>query len=114
MCSTNLHDTGAPARNAPNGGADAVQKRSSRRSKRVKRPASAAKLPSAARLEVQREALLLRLTRLRADVRRRPGYRTALKLLNPMFRRANLAARVTILQAANFMVDILEMTPPFS
>ena len=68
---------------------------------------------SATRLEDQREALLDRLGRLHADARSRPGYRTALRLLNPMFRKANLATRAALLQAASFMIEVLEMTPPF-
>jgi hypothetical protein len=66
----------------------------------------------AERLERQRDALLQRLARLHAAARHRPGYRTARKLLNPTFRKANLAARAAILQAANFMISSLEMTPP--
>ena len=69
--------------------------------------------PSPERLEVQRDALLRRLLRVHAAAKKKPGYRTALNLLNPTFRKANLAARVAILQAASFMVDILERTPPF-
>ena len=76
------------------------------------RTARTASEPSAQRLEVQREVLLRRLTRLHDAAKLKPGYRTALNLLNPTFRRANLAARVAILQAANFMISILEMTPP--
>jgi hypothetical protein len=30
-----------------------------------------------------------------------------------MFRKANLATRAALLQAAGFMIEILEMTPPF-
>jgi hypothetical protein len=67
----------------------------------------------AVRLEARREALLLRLTRLQDNARRKPGYKTALRLLNPTFRRADLAARAAILQAASFMVEVLEMMPPF-
>jgi len=63
---------------------------------------------------MEREALLRRLGRLHAAARRKPGYRTARNLLNPAFRRANLAARAAILQAASFMIHILEMTPPSS
>jgi hypothetical protein len=65
------------------------------------------------RLEEKREALLSRLQRLDPNARARPGYKTALRLLNPMFRKANLATRAALLQAATFMVEVLEMTPPF-
>lgn len=67
---------------------------------------------SPAGLEDQREALLARLKRLHAGAETRPAYRTALKLLNPIFRRADLGARVAVLQAANFVIEILERTPP--
>lgn len=63
-------------------------------------------------LEDQREALLARLKRLHASAEARPAYRTALKLLNPIFRRSDLGARASVLQAASFVIDILERTPP--
>jgi len=90
-----------------------VQKRSKPRTRRTKGAARTAAEPSAPRLELQREVLLGRLARLHAAAKGKPGYRTARNLLNPTFRRANLAARVAILQAAHFMISILEMTPPF-
>jgi hypothetical protein len=40
-----------------------------------------------------------------------PGYRSALVLLNSRFRRANLATRLALLQAAQFMVEVLERIP---
>jgi hypothetical protein len=90
-----------------------LRKRSKRRRKvAAVRPPRPAAEPSPQRLEQQREALLRRLTRLHDTAKLKPGYRTALNLLNPTFRRANLAARVAILQAANFMISVLEMTPP--
>src|SRR5262245_37669902 len=81
-----------------------VQKRAKRRTKGAAPTGRARGEPSPERLEVQREALLRRLARLHANAKQRPGYRTALNLLNPTFYRANLAARVAILQAANFMI----------
>jgi hypothetical protein len=90
-----------------------LQKRSTRRPGRVRRTGGRLGKASAEGLEVQREALLDRLGRLHADARSRPGYRTAHRLLNPMFRKANLATRAALLQAAGFMIEILEMTPPF-
>jgi hypothetical protein len=89
-----------------------VRKRSKRRSKRLLSVARSGPEASAERLEAQREALLSRLTRVHTAARHRPGYRTALNLLNPTFRKANLAARAAILQAASFMIDILERMPP--
>jgi hypothetical protein len=81
-----------------------------RRKRGSKRPARAANL--ADRLEVERETLLRRLARLHASAKRRPGYKTALRLLNPTFRKADLTARIAILQAASFMVEVLERIPP--
>jgi hypothetical protein len=75
-------------------------------------PARVSEQRLAARLEAEREMLLLRLDGLRDNARQKPGYKTALRLLNPMFRRADLAARTAILQAATFMIDVLEMMPP--
>jgi hypothetical protein len=86
-----------------------VRKRSTPRTTRI-RPA---RRPAARRLDQQREALLQRLAHLNAAAKLKPGYRTARKLLNSTFRRASLATRAAVLQAANFMISILEMTPPF-
>lgn len=90
-----------------------MRKRSTRRPRQVERAKSRQAAASAARLEDQRAALLDRLARLQDHARLSPGHRTALRLLNPMFRKASLTARAAILQAAGFMIDILEMTPPF-
>jgi hypothetical protein len=89
-----------------------VRKRSTPRTTRTK-PARRPAAPAAERLERQREALLQRLAHLNAAAKLKPGYRTARKLLNSTFHRASLATRAAILQAANFMISILEMTPPF-
>lgn len=86
--------------------------RSSRSSEKPGPPALRRTRISPGNLEDQREALLARLKRLHASAEARPGYRTALKLLNPIFRRSDLAARVAVLQAASFVIDILERTPP--
>lgn len=69
---------------------------------------------SAANLEVTRETLLKRLEHLGPDAKRMPGYKSALTLLNRKFRLATLSARIGILQAAAFMVEVLERTPPFN
>ena len=65
------------------------------------------------RLERQQEALRQRLGRLHQSARRSPGYKTALRLLGQASRKGGLAARLAILDAAAFMVDVLEMIPPF-
>jgi hypothetical protein len=63
------------------------------------------------RLESDREALLRRLSHLSNGAKLLPGYRSALILLNSRFRRANLATRLALLQAAQFMVEVLERIP---
>jgi hypothetical protein len=40
------------------------------------------------------------------------GYRAARALLGSKYIRANLAARVGLIEAADFLVRILEMIPP--
>jgi hypothetical protein len=56
--------------------------------------------------------LLGRLRRVHDGAKRAPGYKSATRLLNPIFRRSDLATRIGILQAANFMIEILERIPP--
>jgi hypothetical protein len=63
------------------------------------------------RLESDREALLRRLSYLHSGAKLLPGYRSAHTLLNSRFRRANLATRLALLQAAHFMVEVLERIP---
>ena len=62
-------------------------------------------------LEEDRCKLLRRLENLDPRVREKPGYRTALLLLNSKFRKAKLAARVAVLQSATFMIEVLEKVP---
>lgn len=62
-------------------------------------------------LEVNREALLMRLNNLDPRTKSLPGYRTALSLLNSKFRKASLTARVAVLQSAAFMIEVLEKLP---
>ena len=52
-----------------------------------------------------------RLRGLDPSAKARPGYRSALVLLNSKFRAAAPAARLGILQAASFMVNVLERLP---
>ena len=63
------------------------------------------------RLEARREALLLRLEKLDEVAKSSRGYRSTLTLLNSKYRKATLAARLGILQAAAFMIEVLEMLP---
>jgi hypothetical protein len=59
-------------------------------------------------LEAHRAALVARLTALGETGQRHPGYKRALKLLNDTFRKAKLAQRLAILQAASWLIDVLE------
>ena len=59
-------------------------------------------------LEARRAALLARLQRLGDRAQQHPGYRRVLKLLNDTFRKAKLAQRLAILQAAAWLIDVLE------
>lgn len=53
-----------------------------------------------------------RLEHLGPEAKSTSGYKSALKLLNQKFRLATLSSRAGILQAASFMIDVLERTLP--
>lgn len=59
-------------------------------------------------LESRREALVARLHMLSDKTQRHPGYKRALKLLNDIFRKSKLAQRLAVLEAAAWLIDILE------
>ena len=59
-------------------------------------------------VEKRRDALLVRLNRLSTYAQTHPGHKRALKLLNETFRKAKLAQRLSVLQAAAFLIEILE------
>jgi hypothetical protein len=59
-------------------------------------------------LEAHRAALVERLSRLGEAAQRHPGYRRALTLLNETFRREKVAQRLAVLQAAAWLIDVLE------
>jgi hypothetical protein len=59
-------------------------------------------------IEAHRAALVARLTSLGEAGQRHPGYKRAFTLLNVTFRRAKLAQRLAILQAAAWLIDVLE------
>jgi hypothetical protein len=59
-------------------------------------------------IEARRAALIVRLTSLGEAAQRHPAYKRALTLLNATFRRAKLAQRLAILQAAAWLIDVLE------
>jgi hypothetical protein len=71
-----------------------------------------AKLSSAG-LETKREALVKRLSRLHPELTRTSGYKSARVLLGSKYIKANRSARLAILQAAQFLITVLEMLPPF-
>lgn len=59
-------------------------------------------------IEARRAALVVRLTSLGEAAQRHPGYKRALTLLNATFRRSKLTQRLAILNAAAWLIDILE------
>jgi hypothetical protein len=59
-------------------------------------------------LEVRRAELVARLRRLGETAGPHPGYKRALTLLNDTFRKSKLAQRVAVLEAAAWMIDVLE------
>ena len=63
-------------------------------------------------LEVSRTELLARLDRHMKVIRTHPSAKRALKLLNDTFRSASVAQRAAILQAAEWLISLIEMTPP--
>jgi hypothetical protein len=87
------------------------RKRSQQRGESGKAPGGKRVKVSLDRLESDREALLRRLAFLSGSVKLRPGYKSALTLLNSKFRKSNLATRLTLLQAAQFMIEVLEKIP---
>jgi hypothetical protein len=59
-------------------------------------------------IDAHRVALVARLTSLGEAGRRHPGYTRAFTLLNTTFRRSKLVQRLAILQAAAWLIDVLE------
>jgi hypothetical protein len=59
-------------------------------------------------LEARREKLVARLNGLDVAARKHPAYRRALHLLNETFRKERLAQRLTVLQAAAWLIDVLQ------
>ena len=58
--------------------------------------------------EARRVAMLDRLNKLDDEARSHPAYRRALVLLNDRFRDAKIVQRIAILQAAEWLIDVLE------
>ena len=59
-------------------------------------------------LETKRTELVARLALISGGSQKHPGYKRALTLLNDTFRKAKLAQRLAVLQAASWLIDILE------
>lgn len=59
-------------------------------------------------VELRRNAMLTRLNALPAPARGHPGFNRALTLLNDQFRKARIAQRVAVLQAAEWLIEVLE------
>ncbi|RTL63258.1 MAG: hypothetical protein EKK41_23635 [Hyphomicrobiales bacterium] len=74
-------------------------------------PSQKARVQNPDEMEDERSALLNRLQNLDPRAKSQPGYRTALSLLNSKFRKSTIGARVAVLQAAAFMIEVLEKLP---
>jgi hypothetical protein len=59
-------------------------------------------------LERRRVELIARLQGLGPKAQAQPAYKRVLKLLNETFRKSKLAQRLAVLQAAAWLIDILE------
>lgn len=59
-------------------------------------------------LESRRAELVARLRTLGDKAESHPSYKRALKLLNDTFRKSKLAQRLAVLQAAAWVIDLLE------
>jgi hypothetical protein len=59
-------------------------------------------------LETRRAELVARLAALDHGARHHPGYRRVLTLLNNTFRKEKLPRRLAVLQAAAWLIDVLE------
>jgi len=61
-----------------------------------------------AALETRRAELVARLAALDQSARNHPGYKRALTLLNNTFRKEKLSQRLAVLQAAAWLIALLE------
>jgi len=59
-------------------------------------------------LEQRRSELIARVTSLGAAARAHPAYKRSLTLLNDSFRKGRLAQRLAVLEAAAWLIDVLE------
>ena len=63
-------------------------------------------------LEQRRTELLAQLEGLGARARQNPGYARARTLLNTTFRKAKLVQRAAILEAANWLIVVIDRSTP--
>jgi hypothetical protein len=63
--------------------------------------------------ERRRLAIVQRLAGLNERARAHPAYRRVSTLLNQTFRKASVAQRLATLQAAEWLIDVLENLTPF-
>lgn len=63
-------------------------------------------------LERRRVTLVEHLNRLGEIAGKHPGHRNAMTLLTSTFRRASLAQRAAVLEAAAWLIEVLENLPP--
>jgi hypothetical protein len=59
-------------------------------------------------IEARRSELVARVSKLSESARSHPAYKRSLRLLNDTFRKGRLAQRIAILEAAAWLIDILE------
>jgi hypothetical protein len=111
-----------PELQAPTGSQAPLAKRALRLLKLIavpnRRPTPVSEKPSARpragfrerynEIEAYRAALVARLTSLGETAQRHPGCKRAFTLLNATFRRSKLAQRLAILNAAAWLIDVLE------
>ena len=67
--------------------------------------------PSHVALEKRRETLMRRLEKLQPAVKKNNGFKTAKALLGQSYLRTKLVARVALLEAADFLITVLERLP---
>ena len=60
------------------------------------------------KIEKRRAELITRLLALKEPTRNHPGYRRALRLLNNTFSKASLRQRPAVLNAATWLINIIE------
>jgi hypothetical protein len=71
------------------------------------------KRPADEQLHAHRTLLLQRLAHLPPVLQGRPGYRSAKALLTIKYVRSKPTGRGAILRAAQFMIGVLELLPPY-